>query len=126
MASFDLPIITVLAIAGKIVCVRYSRLGTVIIGTRVLHVFYTLYSRLYSGHTIGEFAGSSSVAPSLPVQESAQRLFAPVPPNRSILWLTDAKGAESLSYLINIQNYYALNFAGRNVTFIFVSFNASE
>ena len=31
---------------------------------------------------------SSSVAPSLPVQESVQRLFAslPPPPNRSILW----------------------------------------
>ena len=37
MASFDLPIITVLAIAGKIVRLRYSRHGTVIIGTRVLH-----------------------------------------------------------------------------------------
>ena len=42
---------------------------------------------------INDASSSSQVAPSLPVQESAQRFFAPLPPNRSILYLVACRSS---------------------------------
>ena len=41
--------------------------------------------KMLTGQDQTKQESSSSVAPSLPVQESVQRLFAPLPPNRYIL-----------------------------------------